>query len=166
LAEILDVIKHSSVSAERRRRTEGHIRALFRPMTTEEVTQELGISKPTVLKWMRAGLLSQAGASKETGFLFDRDAIENAKQILVKSKLKGTPRDRAVQLADLRERLGWAAVPEKLLAMRNSVASAKEGKGVEITSEDLALGEQLRKARLDRAKVKTKKVARANRSIR
>jgi len=148
LAQLLDVIDHAAVTAEVRRRASAEVRALYRPMSTDEVAQELGITKPTVLKWMRAGLLREATASKDTGRLFDRDQVMGAKAVLLDTKLEGTVKQRAAALADCRERLGWSAAPEALRTFRVSLAQARAGETTPVSAEDLRHGRQLRTARL------------------
>lgn len=152
LAQILEVIDHAAVSVAARRRAAAQVRALYRPMGTEEVAGELGITKPTVLKWMRAGLLTEARGSKSSVRLFDRDQVMGAKAILAETKLQGTVRQRATLLADLRERLGWSAAPAMLSAFRLSLAQARAGQVTAISDDDLREGHRLRDARLARAR--------------
>lgn len=152
LDEILDVINHSQVSLDLRQRAAAQVTALYRPMTTVDVAAELKISKPIVLRWLQAGLLTQSKASKATGFLFDRDQVMRVKAVFEGVKLEGTVEQRAAIIADLQESLGWLSAPNALKDLRTSLAQAKAGKTTPVSAAELRRGRKLLAARAAKSK--------------
>ncbi len=152
LDELLDIIKRSRVSPVLRQRALAQVTALYHPMTTVDVAAELKISKPTVLKWLRSGLLTQSKSSKATGLLFDRDQVMRVKSVFEGVKFEGTVAQRAAVIADLQESLGSLTAPEALNDLRTSLAQAKTGKTTPVSAAELRRGRKLLAARVAQSK--------------
>lgn len=99
-------------------------RLIARPLHAEEVADILGVTKPTVMSWLRAGLLVEAPGSKPTRRLFDTVAVIAARNVLRDTKLQGTLEDRASKLAELPETLYWSTHPTERSILDEAIAAA------------------------------------------
>jgi DNA-binding transcriptional MerR regulator len=149
LAEaIAGVITDSSAAREERRRAhDWMLELLARPFSAAEAATKLGVSKPTAIKWLRAGLVRRAEATSETENLFDAACVLATREILQKLKMTGTVAERARTLADLPERLYWNANPTELESLMTSLREASAGKLVDVSDAELERGRALLKRR-------------------
>jgi excisionase family DNA binding protein len=67
---------HRHSEPEREFTLEVALYQLRRPLTTDEAASVLGVSKPTVLSWVKAGLLPAVGkAGRGVSFLIQRRSL-------------------------------------------------------------------------------------------
>lgn len=133
---------------------------LARPFTASEAAEKLGISKPTAIKWLRAGLIRRAEATDEQRNLFDAASVLSTREILRQLKMKGTVAKRAKVIAELPERLFWSANREALAHLQTSLSEAESGMLGPASAQDVARGRRLLGQRRERRR---RQAARARR---
>ncbi len=132
---------------------------LARPFSAAESADKLGISKPTALKWLRAGLLRRADGTSERANLFDAASVLSTRKVLQSLKMSGTVAQRARVVAELPERLYWDRNPQALKGLMRSLQQAAAGKLSDVTDEELARGREV----LARRRVPVRRTSRPNR---
>jgi len=138
---IASVITDSnSAREERRRAREWMLELLARPFSAAEAAAKLGVSKPTAIKWLRAGLVGRAEGTSDVENLFDAASVLAAREILQKLKMTGTVAERARVVAELPERLYWRANPRELERLMTSLREASSGKSVDVSDAELERG--------------------------
>ena len=142
---------HRHSEPEREFTLEVALYQLRRPLTTDEAASVLGVSKPTVLSWVKAGLLPAVGESRPRRVLLDPAAVFAAKRVLKGARLRGSPAQRVLRLAELAEAIFWATHPEDLTALERSLEEADAGRFVEV-EDDLIDRARARLARTTREK--------------
>lgn len=116
---------------------------LKRPFSAVEAADKLGISKPTAIKWLRAGLVRRAEGTSEEENLFDAASILSTREILQQLKMHGTVAERAKVIAGLPERLFWTANPNALADLERSLRDADRGRLTPVTDAELQRGRAL-----------------------
>lgn len=122
---------------------------LRRPLTTDEAATVLGISKPTVLSWVKAGLLPAAEDSKPRRVLLEPAAVFAAKKVLRGARLRGAPAMRVLRLRELTEAIYWATHPNELGELEQSLKNEDAGAFTDIEDDVIERARQ-RLARLMR----------------
>lgn len=141
---IAGVITDSSAArGERRRVHDWMLELLARPFSAAEAAAKLGVSKPTAIKWLRAGLLRHAEGTSDVENLFDAASVLATREILQKLKMTGTVAERAQVMAELPERLYWGANPRELDSLMTSLREASSGKFVDVSDSELERGRAL-----------------------
>lgn len=141
---IASVITDSGAArAERRRAHDWMLELLARPFSAAEAAEKLGVSKPTALKWLRAGLVRHAEGTSADESLFDAASVLATREILQKLKMTGTVVERARVIAELPERLYWCANPKELERLLTSLREISSGKSVQVSDSDLERGRAL-----------------------
>jgi predicted site-specific integrase-resolvase len=141
---IAGVITDSGAArAERRRAHDWMLELLARPFSAAEAAAKLGVSKPTAIKWLRAGLVRHAEGTSDDENLFDTASVLATREILQKLKMTGTVAERARVIAELPERLYWGANPKELERLLTSLREISSGKSVEVSDSDLERGRAL-----------------------
>jgi DNA-binding transcriptional MerR regulator len=164
---IASVITDSGAArGERRRARDWMLELLARPFSAAEAATKLGVSKPTAIKWLRAGLVRRAEATSDTENLFDAASVLATREILKKLKMTGTVAERARILAELPERLYWTANPTELERLTTSLREATAGKLVDVTDSELERGRALleRRRALRRQRAARRKRSRSGRA--
>lgn len=150
---------------ERRRAHDWMLELLARPFSAAEAAAKLGVSKPTALKWLRAGLVRHAEGTSDVENLFDAASVLATREILQKLKMTGTVAERARVIAELPERLYWGANPKELESLMTSLREASSGKLVDVSDSELergrALLEKRRALRRQRAERRRKRQKRS-----
>jgi DNA-binding transcriptional MerR regulator len=141
---IAGVITDSRAAREERRRVhDWMLELLARPFSAAEAAAKLGVSKPTAIKWLRAGLLRHSEDTSEAENLFDAASVLATREILQKLKMTGTVAERAQVIAELPERLYWGANPGELDSLMTSLREASSGKFVDVSDAELERGRAL-----------------------
>ncbi len=125
---------------------------LARPFSAAEVAEKLGVSKPTAIKWLRAGLLRRAENTSEREHKFDVASVLSTREVLTSLKMTGTVAERARLLAGLPERLFWSANPQALADLERSLHEANANKLTTVSDAELERGRQLLAARRARSR--------------
>lgn len=147
--QIVDVIRHPTAHNSRERTFVANLveQLIGRPLSTEDAADVLGVSKPTVLKWLRFGLLREAAESTPKQRQLDAAVVYGAKRLLAETKAKGTVSQRADMLAahlgDLAEMLAWNARPEARASLDRALRQLAAGDTVPVTNEELKRGREL-----------------------
>ena len=136
------IIDSSAARGERRRVHDWMLELLARPFSAAEAATKLGVSKPTAIKWLRAGLLRHAEDTHGEN-LFDAASVLATREILQKLKMTGTVAERAQVIAELPERLYWGANPRELNRLMTSLREASSGKLVDVSDSELERGRAL-----------------------
>lgn len=126
---------------------------LSRPFSAAETAEKLGISKPTAIKWLRAGLIRRAEGTSESENLFDAASVLSTREILQKLKMTGTVAERARVVAELPERLYWNVNVGALEELKKSLREAESGQLVAVTDAEIERGQSVlakRRVRLRR----------------
>lgn len=134
---------------------------LARPFSAAEAAEKLGISKPTAIKWLRAGLLRRAENTGDDENKFDVASVLSTREILSKLKMSGTVAERARVIAELPERLFWSANPEALADLERSLHQANTKRLTTVSDTELERGRRRLFAR--RARSRTRSAARRSR---
>ena len=108
---------------------------LRRPMSAEDAAGVLGVSKPTILSWIKAGLLPQADGTRPKRIWLEPAAVFAAKSVLEDARLRGTPAQRVLRLQELSEAVYWATHPQEADELARSIREADEGKFVEVADD-------------------------------
>ncbi len=141
---IASVITDSnSAREERRRARDWMLELLARPFSAAEAAAKLGVSKPTAIKWLRAGLVRRAEGTSDAENLFDTASVLATREILQKLKMTGTVAERARVIAELPERLYWSANQRELESLMTSLREARSGKLVDVSDAELERGRAL-----------------------
>jgi hypothetical protein len=141
---IVSVITDSNSARDQRRRArDWMIELLARPFSAAEAATKLAVSKPTAIKWLRAGLVRRAEGTSDAENLFDTASVLATREILQKLKMTGTVAERARVIAELPERLYWSANPRELESLMTSLREARSGKFVEVSDAELERGRAL-----------------------
>lgn len=141
---IAQAITSPSTSMRAKKRAREWMRELLaRPFSAAEAAEKLGISKPTAIKWLRAGLLRRAEGSPEHANLYDAANVLAARDILQGLKLQGSLAERAKVIAALPERLFWEARPSDLSDLVQAIHDADRGKLMPVSDEELERGRAL-----------------------
>lgn len=151
--DIARTLTSPTTSARAKKRARDLMRELMdRPFSAAEAAEKLGISKPTAIKWLRAGLLRRAVGTSENDNLYDAANVLAARSVLQGLKLHGSLAERAKVLASLPERLFWEARPEELAELVEAVHDADRGKLMPVSDEELERGRTLLAAQRRRAR--------------
>lgn len=141
---IASVITDSKAARDDRRRArDWMLELLARPFSAAEAAAKLGVSKPTAIKWLRAGLVRRPEGAPDAENLFDAASVLAAREILQKLKLTGTVVERARIIAELPERLYWRANPRELERLMTSLREASSGKSIDVGDAELERGRAL-----------------------
>jgi hypothetical protein len=138
VSEVLeDVLIHPDLHSEPERALtlEVALYQLRRPLGADDAAGVLGVSKPTVLSWVKAGLLPAANDSRPRRVLLDPAAVFAAKRVLQGARLKGAPAQRVLRLRELTEAIYWATHPTELSELEQSFKNEDAGKFVDIDDE-------------------------------
>ncbi len=125
---------------------------LARPFSAAEAAQKLGVSKPTAIKWLRAGMLRRAENTGEHENKFDVASVLSTREVLTTVKMTGTVSERARVIAELPERLFWSANPQALADLERSLHEAHANKLTTISDAELERGRRLLAARRARSR--------------
>ncbi len=141
---IVDVITNPSAGSESRRLARELVSELLgRPFSAAEAAEKLGVSKPTAIKWLRAGLVQRADGTANDDNLFDAASVLTAREILRQFKGVGSVVERARLFAGLPEQLYWQSNPKALSNLRQSLEEAERGRGHVVSEDELAVGRSL-----------------------
>ena len=99
----------------------------------------------------QGGIASCGGESRPRRVLLDPAAVFAAKRVLKGARLRGSPAQRVLRLAELAEAIFWATHPEDLTALERSLEEADAGRFVEV-EDDLIDRARARLARTTREK--------------
>lgn len=135
---------------------------LARPFTAYEAAEKLGISKPTAIKWLRAGLVRRAEQSAADDCLFDATSVLSTREILQQLKAKGTVLERAKIVAELPEQLFWTANRRALADLETALREANRGKMTPFSEVELERGRELLARRRDLARARAARRRRRN----
>lgn len=150
---IAQAITNPSTSRrDKKRASEWMLELLARPFSAAEAAEKLGISKPTAIKWLRAGLLRRAEGSPDGANLYDAANVLAARDILQGLKLTGSLAERAKVITALPERLFWAAHPSDLADLIQAIHDADRGKLTPVSDGELERGRALLAERRKRAR--------------
>ncbi len=116
---------------------------LARPFSAAEAAEKLGVSKPTAIKWLRAGLLRRAENTSEREHKFDVASVLSTREVLTRLKMTGTVSERARVIAELPERLFWSANPQALADLERSLHEADANKLTTVSDAELERGRQV-----------------------
>jgi DNA-binding transcriptional MerR regulator len=129
--------------AQRQLAREWLLELLDRPYTAAEAAEKLGVSKPTAIKWLRAGLVGRARNTSPRDALFDAASVLSTRELLQKLKMTGTVAERARLIAELPERLYWGVNTRELEALEQSLREADRGNTTAVSDKELARGRDL-----------------------
>jgi excisionase family DNA binding protein len=97
------------------------------PLTTQEAARILNVSRPTLLKWIAAGLLPEAADSRSTKRLLDTESVFRVRQVLDRVRVSYPRREGGEWFRRLVEELFWAAHPDERSSLMRSLAQADAG---------------------------------------
>ncbi len=141
---VANVITDSRAARAQRQLVRGWLLELLgRPYTAAEAAEKLGVSKPTAIKWLRAGLVGRARNTIERDNLFDAASVLSTRELLQKLKMTGTVAERAHLIAELPERLYWGVNMRELKTLERSLREADRGNTTAVSDKELARGREL-----------------------
>lgn len=141
---IASVITDRTAPAKARRLAhDWMLELLARPFAASEAAEKLGVSKPTAIKWLRAGLVRRADHTSEEQNLFDAASVLSTREVLQQLKMKGTVVERAQLVADLPERLFWTANRDAFASLETSLREADRGRLAPVGDDELQRGREL-----------------------
>lgn len=108
---------------------------LSTPLTANEASQILEVSRPTILKWVDAGLLPEADGSRPTKRLLDVLSVYRVRQVLSKVREDSPRREGGEWFRRLIEELFWAAHPEEQASLNRSIDQANAGQTVPLEDD-------------------------------
>jgi excisionase family DNA binding protein len=153
---LLDVVEHPEMHSAQNKKMVVEIldNYLTMPMSTDETAKLLEISKPTILGWIKAGLIPEAQNSKPTKRLISRTweiaVQEHIETVRNQMKEANSTKQKAEIMLDFLEDLFLIGHPEELSSLKRGIAEAEAGLSIPIRNSRM-------KAARKRAKEKGKK---------
>ena len=137
--QIDHLLKHPQQHTEEERQLATKLvsRAFGVLLTAAEAAAFFGVTKPTILAWIRAGALpvvprteksAAAGTAQRKRMFLELGTVVAASMLLQRVHLRGSAAERAAQLRGLVEDLFWTSHPEERNELMAAIKDADEGR--------------------------------------